>query len=340
MHIAIGFVNGVVRILDTETDFVQDVQLEYLGNNPILGVFRNSAGDIVEVHPAHEPNISRHLVPYINNIKDPELREFTMQFRRLIPEYFFHVPASRTGKYHPPCNLGEGGLLRHTIFVCTQFKNITEIESTGLVLGYTQEELDLMYIACIFHDFLKQGWEKSNDSYKNHAKNAAEAFRMSRGFIKDSQIDFIAHCIESHMGQWDSPTPQDKYQWLVHLADYMASRNNIEMFGPNSIHVLSTQKVIPVDRVNEYTEQSQQSNNTQPNKKTYMQLAPTDKICLAAFLEKQMLLSQIAAERYNITRPIAEIRSIIEHILKYNGYTDKQKRYIDAVRLTMESAPV
>lgn len=50
----------------------------------------------------------------------------------------------------------------------------------------------------------------------------------------------IAHSIESHMGQWNTsnkvkdkgiilPKPNDKYQEIVHLADYLASRKPLEM---------------------------------------------------------------------------------------------------------------
>ena len=33
----------------------------------------------------------------------------------MLPEYFFEVAASSTGKYHPVYALGVGGLVRHTI---------------------------------------------------------------------------------------------------------------------------------------------------------------------------------------------------------------------------------
>ena len=34
---------------------------------------------------------------------------------KTIPEYWYHVGASSTGKYHPEYSLGEGGLMRHTV---------------------------------------------------------------------------------------------------------------------------------------------------------------------------------------------------------------------------------
>jgi hypothetical protein len=56
-------------------------------------------------------------------------------------------------------------------------------------------------------------------------------------FLTHNDIEFIAHCIESHMGQWNTdrksktvlPKPMDEYQQFVHLADYLASRKDLTM---------------------------------------------------------------------------------------------------------------
>ena len=40
----------------------------------------------------------------------------------LLPDYFFNVPASSTGKYHPEFSLGDGGLVRHTKFAVNSIK--------------------------------------------------------------------------------------------------------------------------------------------------------------------------------------------------------------------------
>jgi hypothetical protein len=56
-------------------------------------------------------------------------------------------------------------------------------------------------------------------------------------YLNHDEIEFIAHCIESHMGQWNTdrksnvilPKPEDVYQHFVHLADYLASRKCLTM---------------------------------------------------------------------------------------------------------------
>lgn len=47
-------------------------------------------------------------------IKNENIRNFVKEFLNTVPDYFFTVAASSTGKYHPNYALGEGGLVRHT----------------------------------------------------------------------------------------------------------------------------------------------------------------------------------------------------------------------------------
>ena len=57
------------------------------------------------------------------------------------------------------------------------------------------------------------------------------------GFISEEELELVANMIESHMGQWNTdkrsstvlPLPENKYQKMIHLADYLASRKDIEV---------------------------------------------------------------------------------------------------------------
>ena len=49
----------------------------------------------------------------IGYIKNPKYKENIEILIDLLPDYFFEVPASSTGKYHPSYALGDGGLVRH-----------------------------------------------------------------------------------------------------------------------------------------------------------------------------------------------------------------------------------
>ena len=47
-------------------------------------------------------------------IKNNRYKENIKVLINLLPDYFFEIPASSTGKYHPYYATGKGGLVRHT----------------------------------------------------------------------------------------------------------------------------------------------------------------------------------------------------------------------------------
>lgn len=44
---------------------------------------------------------------YINEIGDPKIQEIVEECLQKCPKEFYTMPASTTGKYHPPFALGE-----------------------------------------------------------------------------------------------------------------------------------------------------------------------------------------------------------------------------------------
>lgn len=162
-----------------------------------------------------------------------------------LPDYFFEVPASSTGKYHPKYTLGEGGLLRHTKSAVRIANELFRNPSIGD--KYTSHEKDLMIIALILHDGLKSGKVKSQYTKVEHPLLAADYIKDSVDSLNmdDTDIEFICDAIESHMGPWNKdfdgnevlPVPKTKYQSFVHLCDYIASRKflNVEFDKDNNI---------------------------------------------------------------------------------------------------------
>ena len=82
-------------------------------------------------------------------IKNKKYRDNLEIMLNLLPQYFFKVAASSTGKYHPSFSLGEGGLVRHTKtavnFAISLFDIYKLDESTK----------DLIIISLLIHDGLK-----------------------------------------------------------------------------------------------------------------------------------------------------------------------------------------
>jgi hypothetical protein len=172
-------------------------------------------------------------------IKRRDIREFTEYgIKNLLPDYFFEIPASSTGKYHPNYAQGKGGLVRHT-----QALVRTGIAMSGATFLFpmTSDELDIFVSAGIMHDGLKSG-EKVNAKFTVHEHPILMGDAILNDPIMMSLVDektayTIVNAIKSHMGQWNTnnysnvvlPRPQTKLEMFLHLADYLASRKFLEL---------------------------------------------------------------------------------------------------------------
>ena len=167
----------------------------------------------------------------INLIKCDEFREFARYyFEDVVPAYFYEIGASSSGKYHPKFSQGIGGLVRHTKAVVMFAEELLRMSS----YSYMKDEYkDYVIMACLFHDTCKYGCEEYNkDEYKNHARNAAWLMASAwRDFFCYSAPEFLYNAMISHMGQWSEKDdrPFTSIDRCVHMADYMASRNFIDI---------------------------------------------------------------------------------------------------------------
>lgn len=168
----------------------------------------------------------------INYIKNKKYQDNLKILINLLPDYFFSVQASSTGKYHPVFTLGEGGLVRHTKAVVRIAYELYNDESiTGC---FNQDEKDLMLIALVLHDGLKHGITKNEYVVFEHPLIMGNYIKENQDklTLTDNEIEFLANVISSHMGPWTKdyngnevlPKPTNKYQKFVHMCDYLASR--------------------------------------------------------------------------------------------------------------------
>jgi uncharacterized protein (DUF3820 family) len=178
------------------------------------------------------------VVPILATIVNDDIREFAKVLVEGLPNYIWEVGASSTGKYHPAYSLGVGGLMRHQIAVVRFLNYFFDLEQYNT--KFTSREMDLMRIAGLVHDGRKSGeqsdYERSKFTRFEHPIQMANVIRSYDGqYLGHDELEFIAHCIESHMGQWATdkkskavlPKPMDEYQQFVHLADYLASRKDL-----------------------------------------------------------------------------------------------------------------
>lgn len=174
------------------------------------------------------------------------LCKFAQNLIEKIPSYFWVESASSSGKYHPEFSNGDGGLARHSLMT---FRWIIELIKTNP--EDIEEFAAAMIFASLFHDCCKRGMSDNVSEHTLHEHpilsskfiidNAEKFASENKDFIdmtsedEDSfkrEIGMIVLCVESHMGKWNTskhstielPKPTNPIQYMVHLADYIASK--------------------------------------------------------------------------------------------------------------------
>ena len=168
-------------------------------------------------------------------IKSESLRHAVYDYMNdpdYVPDYFWTDGASSSGKYHPKMSQGIGGLVRHTKAVVMFAEELLRMSS----YAYMKEEYkDFVIAACIIHDTVKYGFGEEIDKgeYANHASNAAQSFAEFCFNNTNYEPHFLLlQAVRSHMGQWSTERedrPFTSVDRCVHMADYMASRNFIDI---------------------------------------------------------------------------------------------------------------
>lgn len=172
-----------------------------------------------------------------NYIRNEKYRDNIKILVNLLPDYFFEVAASSTGKYHPSFSLGEGGLVRHTKVAVKIAHELLENNSIGH--KFTNDEKDLLIMSILIHDGLKHGKEESKYTVFEHPLLAANFVKENKDklTLTGDEINFMSSVISSHMGEWNTssysdvvlPLPKDKYQRFVHMCDFLSSRKFLDV---------------------------------------------------------------------------------------------------------------
>lgn len=168
---------------------------------------------------------------YLPQIRSVKKLDFTKEALKMAPEYFWHIPASSTGKHHPSFAQGEGGLVRHTLAAL-------EV-ANQLLRGYpqTEEDRDNIIIALILHDTIKRDYPDTGKTVEEHPSLPRKYYQNLAVMIGEEDYTHIMDLIETHMGIW-YVSPKPEYgrispAEIVHLADFIASKNWISNHGKN-----------------------------------------------------------------------------------------------------------
>ncbi len=170
-------------------------------------------------------------------IKNDRIKVSCKTMIELLPDYFFSIPASSTGKYHPEFTLKDAGLVRHVKAAVRIAKDLLDNPCIGG--KYTNDEKDLMIMTLILHDGLKSGLNHNKYTQVDHPiliKNYILENKDKLQLTKE-ELDFVGRAISSHMGPWNKdfdgnvvlPVPKTKYENFVHMCDYLASRKYLNI---------------------------------------------------------------------------------------------------------------
>ena len=179
----------------------------------------------------------------LKNFKNERIKNSAMTVLNNLPDYFFKVPASSTGKYHPAYALGESGLVRH---VQVAMKWLEEIFRSEILGVFDDDTKDLMRMALLLHDGFKSGIDNCGHTVCEHPIIMSNyllenKYKLS---LRNSEVKFVARLILSHMGKYNTnynkeeimPKPETINQRIIYLCDLIASREWINVsFEGNKI---------------------------------------------------------------------------------------------------------
>jgi hypothetical protein len=169
-------------------------------------------------------------------IKDDKIREFTEKVLEIVPDYFWEIPSSSTGKFHPNYALNSGGLCRHVKACVIIANDLLELPMFKNIYQHKDEILSALFL----HDCAKSNIPKQKFTAHEHPLIITNFIRQHKNvcdILAEDILDNILSAIESHMGFWSTnkyskivlPTPQTGMQHFTHMVDYLASRKFLEL---------------------------------------------------------------------------------------------------------------
>ena len=176
-----------------------------------------------------EMNKIKYFTKEISYVKSESKRRDLEYLINLLPDYFFTIPASSTGKYHPKFAGTVSGLVKHTKAAVRIAYDLFET-----VNNFSDNDKDLIIMALIMHDGLKKGIEEEQYTRFDHPLLVSKMIMENANKLEMNIDDVRKMCmlIESHMGKWNTnkyskielPVPTSEIQRYVHRCDYLASR--------------------------------------------------------------------------------------------------------------------
>lgn len=156
-------------------------------------------------------------------ISNLEIREFVKAILNNAPEGFWTTPCSGSGKYHPPENQGNGGLIRHLL------KCLETAQDMCRYFGLSESDMDIVLAGVFLHDIKKNGdpWGPSTDM--EHGLIGAR-FIEKFSLCEPAKTE-IMNCVRYHLyrftrtkGDIERASNPSRNELIVQLTDLFCSR--------------------------------------------------------------------------------------------------------------------
>jgi hypothetical protein len=141
-----------------------------------------------------------------------------------LPSYFWTMPSSSSGKYHPPDERGLHGEVIHTFRVYRA--SMLLCESAGV----SESEKNQVRFAALFHDGAQRGLgaTPSEWSVDEHPQLIVDLIQSiceyQTSYISDTMLMIL-----THTGPWGKEKPDTQLEWILHYADNLASKMHLIM---------------------------------------------------------------------------------------------------------------
>jgi hypothetical protein len=176
-------------------------------------------------------------------IKNLRVKQLVYQCLEKAPDYFWVVPSSSSGKHPPKDEFVEGGKVIHVKRTVKIGNYLCEC------LSITGIERDCVIAALIMHDLVSRGYPNDEghtvDGHGYLWSVMARDILTKNDFLDSDVFRTISRLIMYHMGKYDLPYIldwSDKLATCVHLADFIASREDVIIDINKTIEVSEDRK--------------------------------------------------------------------------------------------------
>lgn len=184
-------------------------------------------------------------------IKDKLILKWVDDCLKVVPSYFWEIPASTSGRYHNKKDCCQGGIIKHTrrMLVLINGTDLNDYNGLGSVFNINCEESDMLQAAVVLHDSFrcgKFGQERKHDntgeisSDSMHPLYPREVFKKRYGIDVRNKYDMILQLVEGHYGvfspipqvypsNWDNLNRLEQLKVFMHTLDMISSRTYIDI---------------------------------------------------------------------------------------------------------------